>query len=85
MWEARFACSCPPRTCATPPPRMLLPPRSCATSPLHHLAPSCPFPQVLIHNGASSIGLACIRIALSRGCEVFTTVSSGKKKRALTK
>ena len=68
---------CCPYPCLPNTPIVLPPPPAC------HLPP--PAPQVLIHNGASSIGMACIRVALSRGCEVFTTVSSGKKKRALSK
>jgi len=35
---------------------------------------------VLIHAGSGGVGQAAIAVALSRGCEVYTTVSSEEKK-----
>lgn len=39
--------------------------------------------SVLVHCGAGGVGSAAIRIALCRGCEVYTTVSSKDKQRYL--
>mgnify|MGYP001553553031 CR=1 FL=1 len=36
--------------------------------------------KVLIHTGASTVGIAAITIALHHGCEVYTTVGSDKKR-----
>jgi fatty acid synthase, animal type len=36
--------------------------------------------SVLIHSGSGGVGQAAIRIALSMGCEVFTTVGNNEKK-----
>jgi fatty acid synthase len=36
--------------------------------------------QVLIHSGSGGIGQAAISVALSYGCEVFTTVGTDDKK-----
>ncbi|KRX40198.1 Fatty acid synthase [Trichinella murrelli] len=36
--------------------------------------------KVLIHSGSGGVGMAAIAIALSHGCEVFTTVGSEEKK-----
>eukprot|EP00884_Botryococcus_braunii_P007683 jgi/Botrbrau1/16916/Bobra.0306s0002.1 len=41
--------------------------------------------SVLIHSGAGAVGLAAIRICLSRGCEVYTTCSNNAKKSFLLK
>lgn len=38
-----------------------------------------PGERVLIHAGAGGVGQAAIRVALARGCDVFTTVSEGKR------
>lgn len=39
--------------------------------------------KVLIQAGTGGVGMSAISIALSMGCEVFTTVSSLEKKRFL--
>ena len=39
--------------------------------------------SVLIHSGSGGVGQAAISIALSRGCTVFTTVSSEQKRNFL--
>ncbi|KFD52748.1 hypothetical protein M513_06404 [Trichuris suis] len=39
--------------------------------------------KVLIHSGSGGVGMAAISIALSYGCEVFTTVGSEEKKKFL--
>lgn len=39
--------------------------------------------RILIHSGTGGVGQAAIRIALSHGCEVFTTVGSQAKKQFL--
>uniref|UniRef100_A0A5S6QNC3 Fatty acid synthase n=1 Tax=Trichuris muris TaxID=70415 RepID=A0A5S6QNC3_TRIMR len=36
--------------------------------------------KILIHSGSGGVGMAAISIALSYGCEVFTTVGSDEKK-----
>lgn len=36
--------------------------------------------RVLIHSGSGGVGQAAISVALSHGCEVFTTVGSKEKK-----
>uniref|UniRef100_A0A0N5CAY3 Fatty acid synthase n=1 Tax=Strongyloides papillosus TaxID=174720 RepID=A0A0N5CAY3_STREA len=41
--------------------------------------------RVLIHGGSGGVGQAAIAIALSYGCEVFTTVGSEEKKQFLMK
>uniref|UniRef100_A0A914ZHK0 Fatty acid synthase n=1 Tax=Parascaris univalens TaxID=6257 RepID=A0A914ZHK0_PARUN len=41
--------------------------------------------KVLIHGGSGGVGQAAIAIALSRGCEVFTTVGTAEKKAFLQK
>lgn len=41
--------------------------------------------RVLIHSGSGGVGQAAISIALSLGCEVFTTVGSSEKKEFLKK
>uniref|UniRef100_A0A0N4ZTR7 Fatty acid synthase n=1 Tax=Parastrongyloides trichosuri TaxID=131310 RepID=A0A0N4ZTR7_PARTI len=41
--------------------------------------------KVLIHGGSGGVGQAAIAIALSYGCEVFTTVGSDEKKEFLKK
>ncbi|XP_014250609.1 fatty acid synthase-like isoform X2 [Cimex lectularius] len=41
--------------------------------------------KVLVHAGTGGVGQAAIRIALSLGCEVFTTVSTKEKKEFLLK
>uniref|UniRef100_A0A913I721 Fatty acid synthase n=1 Tax=Strongyloides stercoralis TaxID=6248 RepID=A0A913I721_STRER len=41
--------------------------------------------RVLIHGGSGGVGQAAIAIALSYGCEVFTTVGSDEKKQFLMK
>lgn len=40
---------------------------------------------MLIHGGSGGVGQAAIAIALSRGCEVFTTVGTAEKKAFLQK
>lgn len=40
---------------------------------------------MLIHGGAGGVGQAAIAIALSYGCEVFTTVGSQDKREYLKK
>lgn len=42
-----------------------------------------PGESILIHAGTGGIGLAAINIALSMGCRVYTTVSTGEKRRFL--
>lgn len=42
-----------------------------------------PGESVLIHSGSGATGLAAISVALSKGCEVFTTVSTKEKKQFL--
>ncbi|KZC12654.1 Fatty acid synthase [Dufourea novaeangliae] len=37
--------------------------------------------KVLIHSGSGAVGQAAINVALSEGCEVFTTVGSPEKRR----
>lgn len=44
-----------------------------------------PGESILIHAGTGGIGIAAIAIALSMGCEVFTTVSSQEKRDYLKK
>lgn len=39
--------------------------------------------SILIHSGAGATGLASIKIALSMKCEVYTTVSTTKKRELL--
>ena len=39
--------------------------------------------SVLIHSGCGGVGLAAIRICLSYGCQVFTTVGSDEKRKYL--
>ena len=39
-----------------------------------------PRESILIHAGAGGVGLAAIRIAVSRSCNIFVTVSSGEKR-----
>ncbi|VAW64320.1 Malonyl CoA-acyl carrier protein transacylase [hydrothermal vent metagenome] len=39
--------------------------------------------RVLIHSGTGGVGQASIRVALSRGCEIFTTVGSQQKRELL--
>ncbi|CAL8464659.1 g4194 [Coccomyxa elongata] len=41
--------------------------------------------KVLVHSGTGAVGLAAIRICLHRGCEVFTTCGSDRKKAYLLK
>ncbi|XP_076761434.1 fatty acid synthase-like [Xylocopa sonorina] len=41
--------------------------------------------KVLIHAGSGAVGQAAIRVALSEGCEVFTTVSSEEKRQFIRK
>lgn len=36
--------------------------------------------RILIHSGSGGVGQAAIAVALSHGCEVFTTVGSNEKK-----
>ena len=42
-----------------------------------------PAHRVLVHSGTGAVGLAAIRIALHRGCEVFATCGSAQKRRYL--
>jgi len=42
-----------------------------------------PGQSVLIHSGTGGVGQASIRIALSKGCEIFTTVGSQAKRELL--
>ena len=44
-----------------------------------------PKESVLIHAGAGGVGMAAIRICLSKGCRVFTTVGSPAKRQFLLK
>lgn len=44
-----------------------------------------PGETVLIHNGCSGIGLACISVASNYGCTVFTTVANLDQKMFLKK
>ncbi len=39
--------------------------------------------RVLIHSGTGGVGQASIRIALAKGCEIFTTVGSSQKQEVL--
>ncbi len=39
--------------------------------------------RILIHSGTGGVGQASIRLALAKGCEVFTTVGSAKKREVL--
>ena len=41
--------------------------------------------RVLIHTGASTVGIACISVALHHGCEVYITVGSQRKRDYLKK
>ncbi|KAM3959496.1 fatty acid synthase-like [Aphomia sociella] len=41
--------------------------------------------SILVHSGSSALGQAIISVALSIGCEIFTTVSSIRKKHYLRK
>lgn len=41
--------------------------------------------KVLIHSGSGGVGLAAINVALSEGCEVFTTVGTQEKREFIRK
>ncbi|RYP33985.1 hypothetical protein DL767_004506 [Monosporascus sp. MG133] len=56
---------------------------STAIYALHSRANLQPGESVLIHSGASAVGMASIQLAHQAGAEVYTTVSSAEKKRYL--